>query len=98
MIKGVNRTIIEVSNPCNRYFERALLFVRPTLEEIPPKRLQLQADSFVESLGAPPHPKTSQTEAKRNRKIKRMIVRAVWWLMGFLAGGSLTMLLYRINP
>ena len=93
MIKGVNRTIIEVSNPCNRYFERALLFVRPSLEEIPHKRLQLQADCFVETLGPPPLTGPTAHLLQRNRKIKRVIVRTVWWLMGFLVGGTLMWLL-----
>lgn len=86
MIKGVNRTIIEVSNPCNRYFERALLFVRPSWEEVSPHRLQRQADCFVETLGAPPASPSLQAQKRRYRKIKRLCIRAVWWGMGFMAG------------
>ncbi len=98
MIKGVNHTIIEVSNPCNRYFERALLFVRPTLEEIPARRLQLQADCFVENLGTPPATKAIVAQNRRNRKLKRLILSVGWWLIGFISGGLLTWLLYSIKP
>ncbi|MBR4867987.1 MAG: hypothetical protein IKU10_02425 [Clostridia bacterium] len=94
MIKGVNRTIIEVSNPCNRYFERALLFVRPSLEEIPHKRLQLQADCFVETLGPPPLAKSAAEAKRRNRKYKRILLCCFWWLTGFLVGAFIGWLIW----
>ena len=70
MIKGVNHTIIEVSNPCNQYFERALLFIRPQAEQIKNQELQREADLFVNIMGKPPHnnPLLLQKQRK-NRKI-----------------------------
>ncbi len=92
MIKGVNHTIIEVTNPENRYFERALLFVRPCLDDLPQKQLQQQADFFVQTVGCPPMKRQERELIRRNRKIKRMICAAFWWLTGLACGIGLAML------
>ena len=93
MIKGVNHTIIEVSNPCNQYFERALLFIRPQAEQIKNQELQREADLFVNIMGKPPHnnPLLLQKQRK-NRKIKRMIFHTFWWLIGAICGYCLHLL------
>ncbi len=87
MIKGVNHTIIEVSNPCNQYFERALLFVRPQAEQLKNQQLQREADLLVNIMGKPPvyNPLTISRQRK-NRKIKRMILHTCWWLIGLICG------------
>lgn len=92
MIKGVNHTIIEVTDPQNRYFERALLFVRPQLTSVGHQHLQRQADHFVQTVGAPP-----MAEEKRilhyRRKQKRRIINGLWWSAGFAVGATLVWLL-----
>lgn len=93
MIKGVNHTIIEVSNPCSRYFERAFLFIRPQLDTIDPQHLQLEADRFVETIGRPPMQRSISPQIRRNRKIKRIILSTCWWLLG-LGCGFLASLLF----
>ena len=40
MIKGVNRKVIEVSRPDSAYFERAVLYVRPEVNDVPAKATQ----------------------------------------------------------
>ena len=87
MIKGVSHTIIEVQNPCNSYFERALLFVRPQAEEIKEKNLQKEADLFVETIGKPPvtSPLTI-VQQRKNQKTKRIILHTAWWLLGTVCG------------
>ncbi len=87
MIKGVNHTIIEVSNPCNQYFERALLFVRPQAEQLKNQQLQKEADFFVEIMGKPPisTPITIQQQRK-NAKMKRKILHGCFWVFGFVCG------------
>ncbi|MBR3843894.1 MAG: hypothetical protein IKM39_00125 [Clostridia bacterium] len=87
MIKGVNHTIIEVSNPCNQYFERVLLFVRPQAEQIKPQQLQREADLLVEVIGKPPiHNPLVISRQRKNRKIKRIILHTAWWLVGLVCG------------
>ncbi|MBR6548952.1 MAG: hypothetical protein IKT68_05335 [Clostridia bacterium] len=92
MIKGVNHTIIEVTNPQNRYFERALLFVRPQLSSVAFQNLQQHADHFVQTVGEPPID-TQRTEVLRRRKQKRRILNGLWCVGGFGIGLLVRLLL-----
>ncbi len=97
MIKGVNHTIIEVANPANRYFERALLFVRPKWEDAKETHLQKEADRLLESVGKPPSYQTlSVKERRKYRTIKRAVLATGWWLLGAGCGYGLAALLYLI--
>ena len=51
MIKGVNKHIVEINNPGNDYFEKAILYVRSDKLAIPPKELSGEAKSYLQSLG-----------------------------------------------
>ena len=95
MIKGVNRTVIEVNNPANRYFERAFLFVRPAATTLQADRLQRQADCFVANLGTPSQGAVTPHQRNRNRRIKRWILAGFWWTVGLVCGGLLTWLCCR---
>ena len=86
MIKGVNHTIIEVSNPCNQYFERALLFVRPQAEQTKSQQLQKEADFFIETMGKPPIAVPITLQQRKNSKRKRQILHGCWWLLGVICG------------
>ena len=94
MIKGVNHTIIEVSNPCNQYFERALLFVRPQAEQTKTQQLQKEADFFMELMGNPPISNPIAIQQKRkNAKTKRKLLHGCWWVFGVVCGLLLHQLL-----
>ena len=47
MIRGVNKQIIEVSETGSRYFERALLFVRPEFMAADHDRLLTEAKRYI---------------------------------------------------
>ncbi|MCL2036214.1 MAG: hypothetical protein FWG83_02355 [Oscillospiraceae bacterium] len=47
MIKGVNKLIVEVSNPESEFFERAIFFVKPQKKDTPPKELNKSADALL---------------------------------------------------
>lgn len=51
MIKGVNKHIVEINNPQNDYFEKAILYVRSEKLTIPPKELSDEARNYLDSLG-----------------------------------------------
>ena len=51
MIKGVNKHIVEINNPKNDYFEKAILYVRSEKLTIPPKELSDEALNYLNSLG-----------------------------------------------
>lgn len=54
MVKGVNKRIIEVNNTENPYFERAVLYLRPSVRELPNQVTLAEAESFLEVLGEMP--------------------------------------------
>ena len=54
MLKGVNRQVVEISQPENKYFERILLFVRPEYSGMSEARLTQQAESAVPDGPRPP--------------------------------------------
>lgn len=54
MLRGVNKQIIEVRDTGSRYFERALLFVRPEFSEMRPGQLELEANKYLAAVGRPP--------------------------------------------
>ena len=85
MIKGVNRTIIEVPNPSNRYFERALLFVRPALEAVDEKKLQREADRLLLGAGEPPILQKREKDLAR-RKTRRRLRQAICFILGLAIG------------
>ena len=43
MIKGVNKQFIEVNDTGSRYFERALLVIRPEFNSVPYEKLKGEA-------------------------------------------------------
>jgi len=49
MVKGVNKMIVEVANPDNEYFERAIFFIRPQMRDTSPHELRKNADEFMNS-------------------------------------------------
>ncbi len=53
MIKGINRTIIEVTETDNIYYERALLVLRPEYASVQRALLEKEAKKMIHSLSAP---------------------------------------------
>lgn len=42
MIKGVNKKVIEINRPDSVYFERAVLYLKPDVKDIPPHAAQME--------------------------------------------------------
>ena len=53
MVKGVNKTIIEINNTGSKYFDRVLLFVNPAHRTTPMPFLEHKADEFIKNTGVP---------------------------------------------
>ncbi len=49
MIKGVNKKVIEISRPDSAYFERAVLYLRPDVAEVPLQAAQTEVDAYFEA-------------------------------------------------
>ncbi len=70
MLKGVNKSVIEVSCPESGYFERAILFVRPEQSCMSSKRLQNEARRYIDLLDCPSlPPRAGEADPKRKRLI-----------------------------
>lgn len=68
MLRGVNKQIIEVKDTGSRYFERALLFVRPEFSEMRPGQLEAEANKFLATVGRPP---AAQTVVRPGGPVRR---------------------------
>lgn len=82
MLRGTNKSIIEISETENKYFEKALLFVKPEFINLPPERLNREARKMIGSLIFSPMGLTTQTSARKmaaKRKRKKLL-----FLVGFL--------------
>lgn len=47
MIKGVNRKIIEINNTDSIYFEKAVLYIRPQMSDVPNSCLSHEAALYL---------------------------------------------------
>lgn len=50
MLKGVNRRIIEINNTESKYFEKAIVFVKPNFNDLDKSVLEREADGYVRLL------------------------------------------------
>ena len=65
MVKGVNKTIIEINNTGSKYFDRVVLFINPAYRSVPVGKLENKAAEIIRL--AEPTAKV----AKRSRKTKK---------------------------
>ena len=72
MLRGTNKSIIEINETENRYFEKALLFVKPEFVNLSPERLNREAKKMLGSLTfSPMGLGRNQTARKRAAQKKR---------------------------
>lgn len=50
MIKGVNKKVIEINRPDSIYFERAVLYLRPEVTEVPLYVAESETDDYFSDL------------------------------------------------
>ena len=80
MIRGVNKQIIEVGETGSRYFERALLFVRPEFMAADHEKLCAEAKRYIGSVGQPPN--IAQKRLKRKFRRKGHGLKPVFFIAG----------------
>ncbi|MDE5791936.1 MAG: hypothetical protein K2H66_00235, partial [Oscillospiraceae bacterium] len=49
MIKGVNKKVIEINRPDSAYFERAVLYLKPDVNEVPLHVAQMETLEYFNS-------------------------------------------------
>lgn len=87
MLKGVNKSVIEINCTDNEFFEKAVLFVRPERQISNSSKLSSYADKYLESL----HPISSKS--KKSSKISVFISQL---LASAVFGAALTFFLLKI--
>ncbi len=84
MIKGINKQILEVTNPESPYFEKIIFFVRPQGQRLSDADLQQEAEKLAKNAGKPPRIKA--TAGQR-------LATAAFIMLGIGAGIALTLIL-----
>ena len=82
MLRGTNRSIIEINETENQYFEKALLFVKPEYINLSPERLNREALKMIGALTFSPMGLSNRASARKmssKRKRKKLLL-----LVGFL--------------
>ena len=72
MVKGVNKTIIEINNTGSKYFDRVLLFVNPAYSGVPQSKLEAVAADIIRSAEQGRTP--PRRVMRRRRIIKRRLI------------------------
>ena len=68
MVKGVNKSIIEINNPDSIYFEKAVLYVRPNVTVFPEAVRRKETDRLL------PYKKTGKGGRIRKYIISSLII------------------------
>ncbi len=71
MVKGVNKTVIEVNNTGSRYFEKIVFYVTPQYGNLSAKQLRKAASTFSFNFDNSVNRKPLRKVNKR-RKIKKL--------------------------
>lgn len=86
MIKGINHQVIEITDTQNRYYERALLVLRPEYASISHQLLEKEARSLLQKMD-------TISTAKPKAVLRARIFSAV---MYFLVGALLSAIIYTV--
>lgn len=99
MIKGVNKQFIEVNDTGSRYFERALLVIRPEFTSLPYEKLKGEAKRAIGRMGEPESARRVQARnlsrmaMLRRRRLFRLIASVTICAVGIILGAVLSSLL-----
>ena len=82
MIKGINKQVLEVLEPSNDYFEKALFFVKPEYSGYSENKLKELAQNELKSVIKPP----LQKSTKNFKNIKLIISGFSIFIFGIFLG------------
>ena len=71
MLRGVNRSIIEISETESRYFEKILIFVKPEFGTLPPQKLNSEAKRLLNGMTFTPMGLGRSATARYRATVKR---------------------------
>ena len=73
MVKGVNKTVIEINNTGNSYFERAILFIDPEYCCLSEKRIKNEALKYLNGVNKDYPTSLRHRNLLRRKRKKRVI-------------------------
>ncbi len=73
MVKGVNKTIIEINNTGSKYFDRVVLFINPAYASYPAGMLEARAAEIIRSA----EPEAIAARRRRRRRRPRLLLPAL---------------------
>ncbi len=79
MVKGVNKSVIEISETGSKYFSRVILFVAPEYVEKKSKKLTAEAASVIRKIqmsGNTPLRDIIYAERKRKKRLTILLLSA----------------------
>lgn len=89
MLKGVNKQILEITNPESPYFEKIIFFVRPSSQNADAKKLHKEAEKISTS--------TSVKPPKQKIDGRKAALIIGYSAMTVLSGAGITFLLSHLN-
>ena len=81
MIKGVNKAIIEINETGNKYFEKAILFVRAEKSEESQKKLEYKAKEYLSNIDKLPFYEYFDLAKDRKRKRRLFLILGGYLLL-----------------
>ena len=81
MIKGVSRTVIEINDTDNKYFEKALFYVRPEFCECSTNLLQTKAKKYINGVDFVENCTLSYLERSRLRHRRLLLILGGYLLL-----------------
>lgn len=84
MLKGINKQILEVTNPESPYFEKIIFFVRPEGQTVGDDKLTAEAMKLSRLMRKPP---------KQKKSAKQIIQTIALFILGIGAGASTALIL-----
>lgn len=88
MLRGVNKNIIEVCDPENKYFEKAILFVRPAHKNKSEEVLNTAAHAYLTSANTTQSLTTVTRTKPLKLKVKHFVALNIKYVCMLLAAVS----------
>lgn len=86
MVKGVNKTIIEVNNTGSKYFEKIVFYVTPQYGNLNAKQLRKAASNFSFNFDGTSNRKPLR-KIKKRQKFLKISLLAVGGLIALITAG-----------
>ena len=84
MIKGINKQVLEVTNPESPYFEKIVFFVKDSNSNLSENILKEEAEKIS---------KTAQKPPKSKKSVKERVGSALFAFLGIGAGCALSFII-----